>query len=511
MLTNEEQRNEDEKTKEYTLWHRRLAHAGVEKLRLLFQATEGLKHPLKQPTRSDSTCEPCIYAKQAKVINRVSPEQATRPLQRVFTDFAGPLKEASLGGNLYLLTFTDDYSRKTWVYTTKTRTELYERFKEWKQNVEKESGLQLVALRSDKGGEFNKLEEKIKQGGVEMEYTVAYTPEQNGVAERLNRTIFTMVRAMLFEAGLPDKFWEVAVGTAAYIKNKAAQGDDRKTPEKLWTGKKPDISHLRVFGCLAYRFNNKPKKTKLEPRSARCIFVGYTETSRQYRVYDRQRNQVIQTSTVKFVESKKGWATIMASSNDDEAEAEDDEGEDLVELRPSGASHGTPEFHNDTEQQPSQVQQDYTVGQTEQRLEAVEYPTVVGANGGSEEDQTTSSVGASGSNERPKEQDRPSRDGENEGLRRSERRKKAPKRYGDFAMAATELKGDIPIPTSYEEAINDKKYGKQWEKAIREELQAHESFNTWTLVDSETMESDRKPVGCRWVFDTKCNKEGIVQ
>lgn len=95
------------------------------------------------------------------------------------------------------------------------------------------SGLQLIALRADNGGEFNKLEEKIaKQDGIKMEYTVGYTPEQNGVAERLNRTIFTLVRAMLFEAGLPDNFWGVAAGTAAFIKNRVPQDDGGKLQKR---------------------------------------------------------------------------------------------------------------------------------------------------------------------------------------------------------------------------------------------------------------------------------------
>lgn len=112
----------------------------------------------------------------------------------------------SLGGNVYLLAFTDDYSRKTWVYTTKTRTEseLYDRFKAWEQHFQKESGQQLIALRADNRSEFHKLGGRIeRENGIKMEFTVPYIPEQNDIAERLNRAIFTMVRAMLFKDGLP--------------------------------------------------------------------------------------------------------------------------------------------------------------------------------------------------------------------------------------------------------------------------------------------------------------------
>ena len=135
-----------------------------------------------------------------------------------------------------------------------------------------------------------------------------YTPEQNGVAERLNRTLTTKIRAMLSDSGAPIELWGEAAYTACYLYNRTARdyGDKHATPEEIWTGEKPDIFHLRVFGCVAYTQFAKEQRGKLDSTSMRGIFVGYTPTSRQYRVYDPARKIVKQYSTVHFEEIWKG-------------------------------------------------------------------------------------------------------------------------------------------------------------------------------------------------------------
>ncbi|KAI9777995.1 MAG: hypothetical protein M1816_004292 [Peltula sp. TS41687] len=217
---------------------------------------------------------------------------------------------------------------------------------------------------------------------------------------------------------------------------------------------------LAMFGCLAYRWNTKPNKSKLELSSVRGIFVGYTETSREYRIYDPHRNLVIRTSTVRFVESKKGWATIMDSRSGNEVATNENEesDEDFVDLTPhDGASSATSQ------------QSIPTVGDEITRpIEAVDRPTAVGeqeeaavqSQGNVEEIKRsvpTSSVGASGTNN---ERGGNGRTIENVAARRSGRTRKAPTKYGDFAIKAAEFKDDIPIPASYSEAVNGKKYGK---------------------------------------------------
>lgn len=194
----------------FDLWHRRFGHLGQGKLRQLHGVTQGLKGPIGRIT-STSPCEPCIYAKKAQVINKITPERTTRPLELVHTDFCGPIPVLAVGpdhiqGAIYLLTFTDDYSRKTWVYPTKRRDHLYRIFDAWKAYVELTYQAKVKALRADNALEYKSLATRLRPSGVAVEFTVDYTPWQNGVAERMNRTIFSLVRSLLFESSLPDSF-----------------------------------------------------------------------------------------------------------------------------------------------------------------------------------------------------------------------------------------------------------------------------------------------------------------
>jgi hypothetical protein len=230
----------------------------------------------------------------------------------VYTDFWGPFNVSTLGRARYMLTFTDDYSRKSWIYLTKTRTELYDRFTEWRAEVEKQSGKQVKALRSDGAGEYRSLAQQLRGQGITFELTTAYTPEQNGVAERLNRTLTTIIRPMLSGTGLPTALWGEAAQTANYIRNRLPRryGDRIATPEEMWTEKKTYLGHLRVFGCVVYTHVAKERRGKLDETAKRGIFVGYTPTTRQYRIFDPQRKIIELHTSVRFDESRKGGDLI---------------------------------------------------------------------------------------------------------------------------------------------------------------------------------------------------------
>lgn len=118
------------------------------------------------------------------------------------------------------------------------------------------------------------------------EYTVPYNLEQNGVAERKNRTIIEAARAMIFYQNLEYYLWAEASCTAIYIQNRSPHSYLRdKTPKEVFTKVKPNISHLRIFGCPVYIHDPKEKRTKLEPSGRKGIFVGYSETSKAYRIF----------------------------------------------------------------------------------------------------------------------------------------------------------------------------------------------------------------------------------
>jgi transposase InsO family protein len=159
------------------------------------------------------------------------------------------------------VTFTDDYTRKSWVYLTESRKELRTVFIQFKTRVELESGHKIKAIRCDNAPEYRSLGDLLQRDyGIQFEYTTVYTPEQNGVSERLNRSLVAVARAMLQGAGLPARFWGDAVITACYLRNRTLIGPDGKTLEEAYSGKKPYIGHLRAYGCLVYAHIPKERR-----------------------------------------------------------------------------------------------------------------------------------------------------------------------------------------------------------------------------------------------------------
>ena len=166
------------------LWHRRLGHIGNSKMQLLTsEAVQGIPEGLKP---LQELCETCELTKSVKHINKQAAERATDPLERIHMDFWGPYKHKTIAGNRFMLTITDDFTRKSWVYLSKTRKTVYEHFHGWRTKAELESGHKLRAIRTDNAPEFLKLGKKLDPEGVRLEPTENYTPSQNGVAERLN-------------------------------------------------------------------------------------------------------------------------------------------------------------------------------------------------------------------------------------------------------------------------------------------------------------------------------------
>ncbi len=204
-----------------------------------------------------------------------------------------------------MLTFTDDYTRKSWVYLTKTRAQLRTVFLQYKALVELESGHKIKAVRCDNASEYKSLGALLqKDYGIQFEYTTAYTPEQNGVSERLNRSLISVARAMLLDAKLPIKFWGEAVVTASYLRNRTPIGPKGKTPEEAYSGRKPYVGHLKAYECVAYAHIPKEVRPKLGDTTIRTCLIGYMPTARQYKLYEPVAGKIIVATAPKFAEDK---------------------------------------------------------------------------------------------------------------------------------------------------------------------------------------------------------------
>lgn len=203
------------------------------------------------------------------------------------------------------LTFIDDFSRKTWVYFLKEKEEAFDAFKQLLAMAEKQSGYYIKVLRSDRGGEYTSraFQEFCKENGIKHQLTAAYTPQQNGVSERKNRTILDMARSMLKGKHMPTSFWAEAVACAVYLLNRCPTKSVRfKTPLEVWNGHKPGVSHLKVFGCIAYAHVPDQKRTKLEDKGEKCIFIGYDNRTKAYKLYNPESHKVIISRDVEFDE-----------------------------------------------------------------------------------------------------------------------------------------------------------------------------------------------------------------
>ena len=201
--------------------------------------------------------------------------RATEPLQLVHSDVCGPVSVQARGGYEYFVLFIDDYSRYGYVYLMHRKSETFGKFKEFLAEAEKQLGKSLKTLRSDRGGEYldNEFEDYLLEHGIVSQLTAPGTPQQNGVAERRNRTLLDMVRSMMSYSSLPPSFWGYALHTAIYILNVVPSKSVPKTPLELWNGQKPVLRHFRIWGCPAHVL--KGKTGKMDSRTEVCLFVGY--------------------------------------------------------------------------------------------------------------------------------------------------------------------------------------------------------------------------------------------
>ena len=254
------------------LWHKRLGHLN----KVDVKRTVGCGGDTKD------TCETCAMGKQAsQPVPKKVVDKAKKALELIYSDILGPFEVASLNGSKYAVTFIDEYTKYAVVKYMRNKSEVIGKFKEYVA----ENGTPRT-LRSDNGAEYTsrKFKEFCRDLKVKQEFTVPETPQQNGVAERFNRTLVEMGRCLLIQAKLPKKYWVRALDTATHSRNLtvSANSNEGKSPFELFTKKTARTNHLRVFGCTAYVKKRNVNLRKLDARSVKAKFVGYDSKSTGY-------------------------------------------------------------------------------------------------------------------------------------------------------------------------------------------------------------------------------------
>ena len=304
------------------LWHERLGHLGFSGLAEIVVNGSAMGIPDEvtlQATKlllQQNRCDACTKGKASRVpIKKHQHVRAKRRFELVHTDVMGPFPVNSRGGARYLVTFVDDHSGNVWVEFLERKSDVFDKVREFVVEHSTSQckvdgvvwGCDLQYLRSDNGGEYRnrRLTRFCKTMGIKQQFSEPYTPEQNGRAERINRTLLEMVKAKLKHAYLGHEFWAHAFQTAAYIRNRCLSRtlDKVKTPYELLHGEKPDLSHLLVFGCVCYVYVHPEKRKKMDDNTITCRLVGYEANG--YRVWNMATNKIFVTrEVVRFDEDK---------------------------------------------------------------------------------------------------------------------------------------------------------------------------------------------------------------
>ena len=290
------------------LWHWRFGHlhmGGIQKL----QSKNMVRGLTLRQKEAQISCKECASGKLPAVPFPHHEDGVERDiLSLVHSDLIGPIKPASLGGKSYILTFVDDKSRRAWCFPISEKSETLKIFKYWKRETEKQSGKMVKILRTDNGGEYmsGEFNDFLKEEGIIHQTTIPYTPQQNGVAERFNRTIMEMVRTMLISAKMPKSFWGEALLAATHIRNLSPTSatSGAKTPYEVFYGHKPTVEHLRVWGCEAQVLIPEEKRAKLDSRTWTGRFVGYATTQKGWRIWNPTTKKIEVARNVKFFEEE---------------------------------------------------------------------------------------------------------------------------------------------------------------------------------------------------------------
>ncbi|CAI5471529.1 unnamed protein product [Closterium sp. Yama58-4] len=286
--------------------HARLAHIGMDTIRRSAKNEVVIGLDLKSATGADSPCVSCVGGKLARHTFPDHGSDADDVLAVVHIDLCGPFRVAAKDGSLYFLLLKDRKTRYVWVRPVAKKSDVLREFEQWLVMAERQTKKSVLMLRSDRGGEFlgKDFTALVDGKGILHDLTCPYTPQQNGMAEREMRTVVESVRTMLLHMGVQHHWWHLALRQAVWVRNclerSATPGT---TPYQLLTGKKPDLSLARVWGCMAqFLVPEQQRGGKLKPKARWGLHLGVSEESKGWELLDIADNRVVTTSDVVFYE-----------------------------------------------------------------------------------------------------------------------------------------------------------------------------------------------------------------
>ena len=437
-------KNNEDKLDTLQLWHERLCH----------QNYKHVKNFLKNINinfKDDNIfCEGCAYGKQHRLSFHDNANRATRVREVIHADVCGPMEQESLGRKRYFVLFKDVFSRYRKIYFIREKTEVAEKLKLFCSEIENQFNENIKAIHSDNGGEFKNrhIEIFLNNKGIKHSLNVPYTPEQNGIAERENRTICEAARSMIYsKPDLPLFLWAEAMNTAVNVLNRTGPTKQAgKTPYELWYGKVASIDDLKIFGTECFVHIPVEKRRKLDKKAVKGYLVGYIENCKGYRVYVPSLRDVILSRDVVFKPEMLVPNEVSINVSKDNRKTNK---ENLSFLNNDDAL---------------EVEGFYEIAQNEKENES------------EPEEPLQSSDNQSGRELRDRYTIKPT----------------------DFYGCPITYLAEV-LPLTYNEAINsdNKKY---WKEAMQDEIHFLHENKTWKLVDKPENE---KVISSRWVYTKK--------
>lgn len=455
-------------------WHRKLAHRNLDDIKRM--RSEGIK--IKKCNHNND-CEDCMKGKMSrKPFQKAQPVE--EPLDVIVSDVCGPLQTESVNRKRYFVTFTDVFSKYTNTFFLREKSEVTQIAIDYLEALHTQFGKWPKTFRSDRGKEYlnDRFQRYLTRRGIKSEFTVGYAPEQNGIAERKNRTLMEAARSMLSSSRLHKCLWSEAIRTANFVFNRVVNKITNKTPYESLHGRKHKFTKFYEFGTSCYIMIPDEKRRKLDDKATKARFLGYDEHSKGYRVLVGSRKIVV-TREIRFMQNNQNSES---SESDDEDIAEQETVSETPHEEKKIASKQTDKELNETGNT-----EFFDVQSELEDSESEEADSII------EEDDTIleNTITPSGGDEPRWNFTR-----QNRGI--------PAQKYDPCNATEADIERD---PRSYKEAINSR-HREEWINAMEKELDTIEQNNTWKVTD---LPRGKRTIGSKWVFKIKRDDKGNIK
>ncbi|BAB10876.1 polyprotein [Arabidopsis thaliana] len=529
-------------------WHQRLGHPA---LPILKDVVSHFHLPLSNTIPKQLPCSDCSINKSHKLPFFTNTIVSSQPLEYLYTDvWTSPC--ISVDNYKYYLVIVDHFTRYTWMYPLKQKSQVKDVFVAFKALVENRFQSRIRTLYSDNGGEFIGLRPFLAAHGISHLTSPPHTPEHNGLAERKHRHIVETGLALLTHASLPKTFWTYAFATAVYLINRmpteVLQGT---SPYVKLFQMSPNYLKLRVFGCLCYPWLRPYNTNKLEARSTMCVFLGYSLTQSAYLCLDIATNRIYTSRHVQFVESSFPFASPRTSETDSTQTMSQPTTTNVIPLlqRPphiapptalplcpifhspphspsspasppsehvplTAASSSSNAINDDNISSTGQVsvsgptsQSPHTTPTNQNTSPLSKSPNPTNTNQSQNSTPPTSpttSVHQHSPTPSPLPQNPPlPPPPQNDHPMRTRAKNQITKPKTKFNLTTSLTSSKPTIPTTVAQALKDP----NWRNAMSEEINAQMKNHTWDLVSPEEA---KHVISCKWIFTLKYNVDGSI-